>query len=147
MSSGSIRVLCNEGRASQDPKPPSGDPWAGYDKTSCDTEQWPNENFVDGEPDYWTPEGMTMEEQDAWDNWNNDEWSWDHEFGHWVFTGPSLIKRVRRKELSNKMEKNWRLGMRRNWNTPKKQKMLDKITITRDNMHLVIPYISPPHDN
>ena len=147
MSSGSIRVLCNEGRASQDPKPPSGDPWAGYDKTSCDTEQWPNEHFVDGEPDYWTPEGMTMEEQDAWDNWNNDEWSWDHEFGHWVFTGPSWIKRVRRKDLSNKMEKNWRLGMRRNWNTPKKQKMLDKITITRDNMHLVIPYISPPHDN
>jgi hypothetical protein len=36
--------------------------------------------------------------------------------------------------------------MRRNWNTPKKQKMLDKITITRDNMHLVIPYISPPQD-
>ncbi len=44
---------------------------------------------------------------------------------------------VRRKNLSNRMEKNWVLGMRRNWNTDKKAKMIAKMTITRDNIHTV----------
>jgi hypothetical protein len=46
----------------------------------------------------------------------------------------------RRKDLTNKMEKNWRLGMRRNWNTAKKEKMIAKISITRDNMSLLHTY-------
>jgi hypothetical protein len=146
LSKGGKSGASNQGGALKYPNPPNGDPWAGFNTTSSETEQWPSEIVVDGEQDDRTAQGMTKEEQDAWDNWNEDEWCWDHELGHWVFTGPSWIKRVRRKDLSNKMEKNWRLGMRRNWNTPKKQKMLDKITITRDNMHLVIPSISPPKD-
>ncbi len=67
---------------------------------------------------------------------NSDEWYWDDEYGYWVYIEPKRIRR-RRRDLTNKMEKNWRLGMRRNWNTAKKAKMLAKITITRDNMSSV----------
>jgi hypothetical protein len=142
--SGSTTAISIEGAPMLDPKPPAGHPWAGYSTTETGWEEWPYESTMDGNPEDWTHEGRTHEDQESWDNVDNNEWYWDHEFGNWVYTGPSYIKRIRRKDLSNKMEKNWRLGMRRNWNTPKKEKMLAKITITRDNMNLVITYIYKP---
>ena len=142
--SGSTTAISIEGAPMLDSKPPAGHPWAGYSTTETGWEEWPYESTMDGNPEDWTHEGRTHEDQESWDNVDNNEWYWDHEFGNWVYTGPSYIKRIRRKDLSNKMEKNWRLGMRRNWNTPKKEKMLAKITITRDNMNLVITYIYKP---
>jgi hypothetical protein len=70
------------------------------------------------------------------EQWNNAEWYWDEQYNTWVFTGP---KRKRRKDLTNKMEKNWLLGMRRNWETDKKAKMVAKITVKRDELHTVRP--------
>jgi hypothetical protein len=65
---------------------------------------------------------------------NLDHWYWDATYNTWVYTAP---KRVRKKDLSNKMLKNWRLGMRRNSNSVKKDKLLKKITITRANISTV----------
>ena len=102
-------------QASKEPRPPDGDSWA----------------------EFRSPEGTTENVPDAAESWNSEEWFWDEECWNWVYIGP---KRIRRKDLTNKMERNWRLGMRRNWNTQKKEKMIDKITITRDNMSLVRTY-------
>jgi hypothetical protein len=74
------------------------------------------------------------EEGDEGTEWNNNEWYWDQNFSTWVFTGS---KRIRRRDLTNKLERNWILGMRRNWNTAKKTAMVDKITVKRDNMTMV----------
>jgi hypothetical protein len=74
------------------------------------------------------------EEGDEGTEWNNDEWYWDQKFSTWVFTGS---KRIRRRDLTNKLERNWILGMRRNWNTAKKNTMVEKITVKRDNMTMV----------
>ncbi len=59
---------------------------------------------------------------------------WSEKYGAWVY---GEAKRVRQKDLTNKMEKNWLLGMRRNWNTEKKDKMVAKITIKRNNIDTV----------
>jgi hypothetical protein len=54
---------------------------------------------------------------------------------------------VRRKNLSNRLEKNWVLGMRRNWNTDKKAKMIAKMTIKRDKLDTVFElYYANPHN-
>jgi hypothetical protein len=53
-----------------------------------------------------------------WGEWNPDEWYWNEEYETWVYVEP---KRIRPRDLTNKMEKNWLLGMRRNWNTAKKR--------------------------
>ena len=105
-------------QASKEQLPPDGDPWA----------------------DFRSPEGTTENVPDAAESWISEEWFWDEETWNWVYIGP---KRIRRKDLTNKMERNWRLGMRRNWNTQKKEKMIAKITITRDNMSLVRTYKIP----
>jgi hypothetical protein len=52
------------------------------------------------------------EEGDEGTEWNNEEWYWDQKYCTWVFTGS---KRIRRRDLTNKLERNWILGMRRNW--------------------------------
>ncbi len=65
---------------------------------------------------------------------NNDEWYWGQKFQTWVFTGS---KKPRRRDLTNKVEKNWVLGMRRNWDTVKQAKLLEKITITREHLSTV----------
>ncbi len=70
--------------------------------------------------------------------WNPDEWYWDAKYRTWVFTGS---KRIRKKDLSNKMEKNWTLGMRRNSDSVKKDKVVEKITIKRDNVSTVRIFI------
>ena len=78
--------------------------------------------------------------------WKPDEWYWNEEYETWVYVAP---KRIRPRDLTNKMEKNWLLGMRRNWNTAKKDKMLAAITITRANYHLVSMatfYITKPYN-
>jgi hypothetical protein len=74
----------------------------------------------------------------------NDCWYWDDSLGAWARWSEKHqtwvhgeAKRVRKKDLTNKMEKNWLMGMRRNWNTDKKDKMVAKITIKRDNLHTV----------
>ena len=97
----------------------------------------------------WRPEPPdTMPAQtEGFDPWYNEEyddtkpeeWYWDNDYETWVHIGP---KRVRRKNLSNRMEKNWVLGMRRNWETDKKAKMIAKMTITRDNIDAVSPLYS-----
>jgi hypothetical protein len=83
-----------------------------------------------------------MAETEGWDPLNNEEyddtkpggWYWDYVYDTWVHTGP---KRVRRKNLSNRMEKNWVLGMRRNWHTENKKNMIANMTITRDKLDTV----------
>jgi hypothetical protein len=64
----------------------------------------------------------------------NDEWYWDQKFQTWVFTGS---KKPRKRDLTNKVERNWVLGMRRNWDTVKQAKLLEKITITREQLSTV----------
>jgi hypothetical protein len=81
-----------------------------------------------------------------WGEWKPDEWYWNEEYETWVYVEP---KRIRPRDLTNKMEKNWLLGMRRNWNTAKKEKMLAAITTTRANYHLVSMatfYITKPYN-
>ena len=77
---------------------------------------------------------------------NNDEWYWDQKYMTWVFTGS---KRIRKRDLTNKAEKNWVLGMRRNANTEKQAKLVEKITITREHLSSVptLSFILSPLDN
>ena len=65
---------------------------------------------------------------------NDDEWYWDQKYMTWVFTGS---KRARKRDLTNKAERNWVLGMRRNANTEKQAKLVEKITITREHLSSV----------
>ena len=77
---------------------------------------------------------------------NNDEWYWDQKYMTWVFTGS---KRIRKRDLTNKAEKNWVLGMRRNANTEKQAKLVEKITITREHLSSVptLSFILSPLDS
>ena len=68
------------------------------------------------------------------DAWEDDDYYWDAEYGTWVYMPQ---KRVRRRDLTNKKEKNWALGMRRNWNTQKHATMMESITIKRDKLDTV----------
>ena len=68
------------------------------------------------------------------DSWDNDDYYWDEEYSTWVYMPR---KRIRRKDLTNKKEKNWALSMRRNWATKKKDKIMAKITIKRDKLDTV----------
>ncbi len=72
--------------------------------------------------------------------WDNDEWYWDEGYQTWVF---HRTTKARPKDLTNKMERNWLLGMRRNWETEKKAKMIDKITIKRNNMNMIRTFTCP----
>jgi hypothetical protein len=74
------------------------------------------------------------------EQWKNDEWYWDEEYHTWVF---HRTKKARPKDLTHKMERNWLLGMRRNWETEKKAKMIDKITIKRNNMNMIRTFTCP----
>ena len=87
-------------------------------------------------PDTIPPQTVGIEpwHNEEYDDVKPGEWFWDNDYASWVHTGP---KRVCRKNLSNRMEKNWILGMRRNWDTDKKAKMIAKMTITRDNIDTV----------
>jgi hypothetical protein len=87
--------------------------------------------------------GTGKETNDA-DDWNMNDWYWDETFGAWGRWSEKYqtwvygeSKRVRKKDLTNKMEKNWLMGMRRNWNTEKREQMIAKITIKRDNINTV----------
>ncbi len=86
-------------------------------------------------------DGAEVDESGVWDT---NEWIWNETFATWVrwdnTYGAWVLweeKRPRKKDLTNKMEKNWLLGMRRNWQTEKKDKMVAKITITRKEMDQV----------
>jgi hypothetical protein len=65
---------------------------------------------------------------------NDDDYYWDEEYGSWVYMPQ---KRARRRDLTNKKEKIWKLAMRRNWDTNKNAKMMEKITIKRDELDTV----------
>ncbi len=80
-------------------------------------------------------EGNSDSEDDA-----GKRMQWCSKYGAWVY---AEAKRVRKKDLTNKMEKNWVLGMRRNWNTDKKDKMLEKITIKRNKTETVKTHPCP----
>jgi hypothetical protein len=47
--------------------------------------------------------------------------------------------------LTNSMEKKWRLGISRNWNNTKKDKIIAKVTVKRNNMSTVETYPCPSH--
>jgi hypothetical protein len=68
------------------------------------------------------------------DTWDEADYYWDEQYATWVYIGH---KRVRRRDLTNKKEKNWALGMRRNWETLKYATMMESITITRDKLDTV----------
>ena len=68
------------------------------------------------------------------DSWENDDYYWDEQYSTWVYMPR---KRIRRKDLTNKKEKNWALSMRRNWASKKKDKIMAKITIKRDKLDTV----------
>ena len=88
----------------------------------------------------WPDSESHMLNDDPSDNqWNNETWDeddyyWDNAYGTWVYVGH---KRARRKDLTNKKEKNWVLGMGRNWETEKYATMMKSITITRDKLDTV----------
>jgi hypothetical protein len=82
------------------------------------------------------------------DSWENDDYYWDEQYSTWVYMPR---KRIRRKDLTNKKEKNWALSMRRNWATKKKDKIMAKITIKRDELDTVtftqMSYYDHSHSN
>ena len=88
--------------------------------------------------------GLERANNEASDEPQPGEWYWDYDYDTWVHTG---TKRVRRKNLSNRLKKLWVLGMRRNWNTDKKAKMIAKMTIKRDKLATVFELDSAnPHN-
>jgi hypothetical protein len=68
------------------------------------------------------------------ETWDDEDYYWDEEYESWVYMPQ---KRVRRRDLTNKKEKIWKLAMRRNWETKKTAKMMEKITIKRDELDTV----------
>ena len=48
-------------------------------------------------------------------------------------------KKKRTRNLTNKLEMNWTMAMRRHWNTPLKDKAMSMTTIKRSDMHMVCP--------
>jgi hypothetical protein len=89
--------------------------------------------------------GMERANNEGYDEPQRGEWYWDYDYDTWVHTGTK--RSVRRKNLSNRLEKNWVLGMRRNWNTDKKAKMIAKMTIKRDKLATVFElYYANPHN-
>ncbi len=88
--------------------------------TSSDRERWSVDAGAKDEQ-----VSASNEQVEDGEQWNNDEWYWDEEYNTWVFTGPKRI--TRRKDLTNRMKKKRLLGMRRNWETDKKQRWLLKL--------------------
>ena len=89
-------------------------------------------------------ENETGTENNDDEDYNMNEWYWDDTIGTWARWSEKFqtwvyteTKRVRKKDLTNKMEKNWSMGMRRNFNIAKKDKMVAKITIKRDKINTV----------
>jgi hypothetical protein len=70
------------------------------------------------------------------------EMQWSEKYGAWVL---AEAKRVRKKDLTNSMEKKWRLGISRNWNNTKKDKIIAKVTVKRNNMSTVETHPCPSH--
>ena len=48
-------------------------------------------------------------------------------------------KKKRKRNLNNKIEKNWTMAMKRHWDTPQKDKAMELITIKRPELHTVKP--------
>jgi hypothetical protein len=64
----------------------------------------------------------------------NKDYYWDDERDAWAY---KPRKRKRRKDLTNNKGKKWTVGMGRNWDTKKYEKMMASITIKRDNLDMV----------
>ena len=87
------------------------------------------------EPENANASEYNAEESDSQaGNKQNETWSWNEEYATWVY---HQAKRVRKKNLTNRMSKNWLLAMRRIWNTKKKDEILQKLTIKRSEMDTV----------
>jgi hypothetical protein len=100
---------------------------AGKEIDTCESKEWPDS------------ESHMLNDAASHNHWNGATWDeadyyWDDEYATWVYIGH---KRVRRRDLTNKKEKNWALGMRRNWETKKYATMMESITITRDKLDMV----------
>jgi hypothetical protein len=105
------------------------------DAAAKDIETSTSEQWQDSDTHMLNDDGTTND----WNGeaWDNDDYYWDDEYGTWVYMGQ---KRVRRRDLTNKKEKNWALGMRRNYETKKHATMMESITITRDKLETVRMY-------
>ena len=64
----------------------------------------------------------------------NNKYVWSEDYGCWEY---KASKRVRNKSMSNKQQRSWVLGMRRNWDNPNKEEKMANITIKRDQLHMV----------
>jgi hypothetical protein len=76
------------------------------------------------EPENANASEYNAEESDSQaGNKQNETWSWNEEYATWVY---HQAKRVRKKNLTNRLSKNWLLAMRRIWNTKKKRRNTTK---------------------
>ena len=103
-----------------------------------------NKKIQDVEANNVWNDNETGTENNEDEDYNMNEWYWDDTIGTWARWSEKFqtwvyneTKRVRKKDLTNKMEKNWSMSMRRNFDTAKKDKMIAKITIKRDAIHTV----------
>ncbi len=81
-----------------------------------------------------TREGETCSNDSNGEAAKNKNYVWNDAYGCWEYKAP---KRVRNKSMSNKQQRSWVLGMRRNWDTPHKAERMAKITIKRDQLNMV----------
>ena len=104
-------------------------------QTTAYDDGWEEANYKAG---YFDPDNeeydVTNEATKEGVDGMSDDWYWDQKFQTWVFTGS---KKPRKRDLTNKVERNWVLGMRHNWDTVKQAKLVEKITITREHLSTV----------
>jgi hypothetical protein len=68
------------------------------------------------------------------DSDGKEDYYYDEEYDAWMYLPR---KRVRRRDLTNRKEKIWKLGAKRNWGTVKYTKTMANITIKRDKLDMV----------
>jgi hypothetical protein len=103
--------------------------------TAAGEADWEETQSQEDDYGYYNEEDdATTVATDEGEDVTNDDWYWDQKFQTWVFTGS---RKPRKRDLTNKVARNWLLGMRRNWDTVKMTKLLEKITITREHISTV----------
>jgi hypothetical protein len=71
--------------------------------------------------------------------WDHDDYQWDYNYNTWVY---KKRRPKRKKDNTYKQQRNWLLGMLRNWNSQKKDNMVANITLRRNELHKVQMYRS-----
>ena len=83
------------------------------------------------------------DEPGEWETWSNDwngeaannkNYVWNYALDCWEYKAP---KRVRSKSMSNKQQRSWVVGKRRNWENQNKAEKMANISIKRDKLHMV----------